>query len=41
MLVINNSDELLEVLKKLNIVNSNLLLMSSGNFDNLDLTILT
>lgn len=41
MLVINNSEELLEVLKKLNIVNSNLLLMSSGNFDNLDLTILT
>ncbi|MFI5172392.1 MAG: UDP-N-acetylmuramate--L-alanine ligase [Chitinophagales bacterium] len=41
LIVINNSAELIAMLKKLNIVNSNLLLMSSGNFDNLDFSILT
>ncbi len=41
MYVVNDSAQLLELLQKLNIVNTNLLLMSSGNFDNLDLTILT
>ncbi len=39
--VINNSEELIRLLKKLNIVNTNLLLMSSGNFDNLEFGILT
>ncbi|MBL0280228.1 MAG: peptidoglycan synthetase [Chitinophagales bacterium] len=41
MHVVNDSAQLLLLLQKLNIVNTNLLLMSSGNFDNLDLTILT
>lgn len=41
LVVINNSAELFSELKKLNVVNTDLLLMSSGNFDNLDLTILT
>lgn len=41
LIVINNSEELLTQLQKLNKVNMNLLLMSSGNFDNLEFTILT
>ena len=41
LMVINNSKELITLLQKLNVVNINLLLMSSGNFDNLDFTILT
>ncbi len=41
LIVINQSEALLNLLQKLNIVNTNLLLMSSGNFDNLGLTILT
>jgi UDP-N-acetylmuramate: L-alanyl-gamma-D-glutamyl-meso-diaminopimelate ligase len=41
MKVINDSATLLELLKTLNNVNTNLLLMSSGNFDNMELTILT
>lgn len=41
MHVVNDSAQLLLLFQKLNIVNTNLLLMSSGNFDNLDLTILT
>lgn len=41
MHVVNDSAQLLLLLQKLNNVNTNLLLMSSGNFDNLDLTILT
>lgn len=38
--VINNSKQLAELLKTLKNVNTNFLLMSSGNFDNLDFTIL-
>lgn len=41
LIVMNDSSELLLLLQKLNVVNTNLLLMSSGNFDNLGLTILT
>ncbi|MBK7568104.1 MAG: peptidoglycan synthetase [Bacteroidetes bacterium] len=39
--VINNSAQLSELLKMLKSVNTNFLLMSSGNFDNLEFTILT
>lgn len=39
--VMNDSNQLLALLKSLNIANTHLLLMSSGNFDNLDLSILT
>ncbi len=39
--VINNSAQLAELLKMLKSVNTNFLLMSSGNFDNLEFTILT
>lgn len=38
--VINNSTQLAKLLKTLKNVNTNFLLMSSGNFDNLDFTIL-
>jgi len=41
LIVMNRSDELLALLKSLNVVNSNILLMSSGNFDNVDFSILT
>lgn len=41
LIVINDSAELMKTIQNLNIVNSNILLMSSGNFDNLDFTILT
>ena len=41
LMVMNDSGQLIEVLKKLNVVNTNMLLMSSGNFDNLDFSILT
>ena len=39
--VINNSAQLSELLKMLKSVNTNFLLMSSGNFDNLEFTIFT
>ncbi len=41
LIVLNESSALLALLKKLNVVNTHLLLMSSGNFDNLDFSILT
>lgn len=41
LIVINDSNELMQLIKNLNTVNTNILLMSSGNFDNLDFTILT
>lgn len=41
LIVINVSETLLQTIQNLNLVNSNILLMSSGNFDNLDFTILT
>lgn len=39
--VINDSNTLISLLKSLNVANTHILLMSSGNFDNLDLHILT
>ena len=39
--VINDSSTLINLLKSLNVANTHILLMSSGNFDNLDLGILT
>lgn len=39
--VINDSSTLISLLKSLNVANTHILLMSSGNFDNLDLRILT
>lgn len=41
LIVLNDSQALLEQLQTLNTVNTNILLMSSGNYDNLDLSILT
>lgn len=39
--VVNDSAALMQLLQKLNTVKTHLLLMSSGNYDNLDLSILT
>ncbi|HNV99829.1 MAG TPA: hypothetical protein PKL06_10705, partial [Chitinophagales bacterium] len=39
--VINDSSTLINLLKSLNVAKTHILLMSSGNFDNLDLGILT
>ncbi|HMX03834.1 MAG TPA: peptidoglycan synthetase, partial [Chitinophagales bacterium] len=41
LIVLNDSSSLKSELQSLNSVNNNILLMSSGNYDNLDLTFLT